>query len=149
MPEVGSTRVATGRNRLSGRRRGSWKGNVDIAGPTTADGILQGQRLKGGSGGLYGDMGWISQNQRRKGVTIAGPTKARIRFGGIRIVQRIRKPWEGKRPAGGRTGKGREVSVGLVRRRETPHQRRTDIWGISKAVVGRAVLLDFDIGRSK
>ncbi|KAI8454245.1 hypothetical protein BY996DRAFT_6455608 [Phakopsora pachyrhizi] len=78
--------------------------------------ILQGQRRKG----LYGD-------------TIAGPTKARMRFGGIKIVQRIRKPWEGKRPAGSRREKGRregrekeEVSVGLVRRRETPHQRRTD-----------------------
>ncbi|CAH7690977.1 hypothetical protein PPACK8108_LOCUS26496 [Phakopsora pachyrhizi] len=33
----------------------------------------------------------------------------------------------------------KEVSVGLVRRRETP--RRTDIGGISKAVVGRAVNL--------
>ncbi|KAI8450691.1 hypothetical protein BY996DRAFT_8396268 [Phakopsora pachyrhizi] len=54
-----------------------------------------------------------------------------MRFGGIKFVRRIRKPWEGKRPAGGREGgiwsrenlnekkpgKGREVSVGLVRRR--------------------------------
>ncbi|KAI8445247.1 hypothetical protein BY996DRAFT_6474540 [Phakopsora pachyrhizi] len=46
-----------------------------------ADDILQGRRRKG-SGGLYSD-------------TIAGPTKARIRFGGIRIVQRIRKPLDG------------------------------------------------------
>ncbi|KAI8448155.1 hypothetical protein BY996DRAFT_6553391 [Phakopsora pachyrhizi] len=59
--------------------------------------------------------------------TIAGPTKARMRFGGTKIA--------GRQPE--------EVSVGLVRRRETPHglkdQRRTDIRGISKAVAGRAV----------
>ncbi|KAI8454618.1 hypothetical protein BY996DRAFT_6439625 [Phakopsora pachyrhizi] len=103
----------------------------------------------------------ILQDQQRKG-TIAGPTKARMRFGGIKIVRRIRKPWEGKRPAGGRRGYKRgdrkgergRISVGLVRWRETPRRledqkRKTDIWGISKAVVGRAVLSDFDIGRSK
>ncbi|CAH7684114.1 hypothetical protein PPACK8108_LOCUS18118 [Phakopsora pachyrhizi] len=55
-------------------RAGLGRGDVDIAGPTTGRAILQ--------------------NQRRKG-TIAGPTKARIRFGGIRIVQRIRKPLDG------------------------------------------------------
>ncbi|KAI8455246.1 hypothetical protein BY996DRAFT_6522893 [Phakopsora pachyrhizi] len=120
MPEEGSTRVATepveqaaaADDILQGRQR-----DVDIAGPTTADNVK----------GLYGD-------------TVAGPTKARMRFGGIKFVRRIRKPWEGKRPAGGR------ISVGLVRRRET--LRRTDIGGISRAVVGRAVLLDFDIGRA-
>ncbi|KAI8448828.1 hypothetical protein BY996DRAFT_6596007 [Phakopsora pachyrhizi] len=104
--EAGSTR---GRNRLSGR----------------ADDISQGRRRKG-----YCRAEDILQGRRRKGLygdTIAGPTKARIRFGGIRI-----------RPAGGRR-KGREVSVRLVRRRETPHQMRTDIWGISKAVVGRTL----------
>ncbi|KAI8457516.1 hypothetical protein BY996DRAFT_6483045 [Phakopsora pachyrhizi] len=143
-----------GLGRISqGRRRKILQGRRHIAGPTTQGG--------------YHRADDILQNRRRKG-TIAGPTKARIRFGGIRIVRRIRKPWEGKRPAGGwkkghreeegrekgilksvnsytnsyrniQAGKGREVSVGLVRRRETPHQRRTDIWGISKAVVGRAV----------
>ncbi|CAH7677142.1 hypothetical protein PPACK8108_LOCUS12280 [Phakopsora pachyrhizi] len=49
-------------------------------------------------------------------------------------------------------GRGREVSVGLVRR-ETPRrlkdQRRTDIRDISKAVVGRAVnlLIKLGVGR--
>ncbi|KAI8446346.1 hypothetical protein BY996DRAFT_6561992 [Phakopsora pachyrhizi] len=97
--------------------------------------ISQGRRRKG----LYG-VGRPT-TYRRTDNTIAGPTKARIRFGGIKIVQRIRKPWEGKR----------EVSVGLVRRRETLRRpkRGTDIWGISKAVVGRAVLSDFDIGRRR
>ncbi|KAI8460931.1 hypothetical protein BY996DRAFT_6520919 [Phakopsora pachyrhizi] len=156
--EVGPTRVATVKENYQKRKQAglgrvgtAGRERVDIARPTT-QGISQGRRRKG-SGGLYGGR--------------AGD--ARIRFGGTKIVQRIRKPWEGKRPAGGRrykrgdrkegkgriayieyciiqAGKGREVSVGLVRRRETPHQRRTDIWGISKAVVGRAVLSDFDIG---
>ncbi|KAI8443980.1 hypothetical protein BY996DRAFT_6595560 [Phakopsora pachyrhizi] len=79
----------------------------------------------------------ILQDRQRKG-TIAGPTRARIRFGGMKIVQRIRKLWEGKRPAGGR------ISVGLVRQRETPHQRRTDIRGISKAV---NLLIKLGVGR--
>ncbi|CAH7683028.1 hypothetical protein PPACK8108_LOCUS16262 [Phakopsora pachyrhizi] len=64
--------------------RNRQNGDVDIAGPTTyckADDISQGRRRKA----LCGD-------------TIAGPTKARIRFGEIKIVRRIRKPWEGKRP---------------------------------------------------
>ncbi|KAI8445516.1 hypothetical protein BY996DRAFT_6510205 [Phakopsora pachyrhizi] len=101
-------------------------GRVGTAGRAMGRAILQGRRRKG----LYGD-------------TIAGPTKARMRFGGIKIVRRIRKPWEGKRPE--------EVSVGLVRRRAARKsgkgesrrpKRRTDIWGISKAVVGRAVRED-------
>ncbi|KAI8449636.1 hypothetical protein BY996DRAFT_6487372 [Phakopsora pachyrhizi] len=110
--------------------------------------ISQGRRLEALCGDGSGSD--ILQGQRHKALCgIAGPTKARMRFGGIKFVRRIRKPWEGKRPAGGRTGKGREVSVGLVRRRETPHQHRTDIGGISKTVVGRAVLSDFDIGRRR
>ncbi|KAI8455076.1 hypothetical protein BY996DRAFT_6532577 [Phakopsora pachyrhizi] len=108
--------------RKKGRNRR--KGDVDIAGPTAAEDVRGRAR------------GAVLPDRRRKG-TIAGPTKARMRFGGLKFVRRIRKPWEGKRPAGGRTGKGREVSVGLVRRRETP--RRTDIRGISRRVVGRAV----------
>ncbi|KAI8446091.1 hypothetical protein BY996DRAFT_6440179 [Phakopsora pachyrhizi] len=101
-----------------------------------ADDISQGRRRKGYRR-ADDVMGWvISQNRQRKG-TIAGPTKARIRFGGIRIA--------GRRPE--------EVSVRLVRRRETPRrlkdQMRTDIWGISNAVVGRTVLSDFDIGRRR
>ncbi|KAI8450814.1 hypothetical protein BY996DRAFT_6470333 [Phakopsora pachyrhizi] len=79
MPEEGLTQ---GRNRR--------KGDVDIAGPTTADDV------------------W----GRARGACGAGCT------------------------AGGRR---EEVSVGLVRRRETPHQRRTDIGGISRTVVGRAL----------
>ncbi|KAI8445080.1 hypothetical protein BY996DRAFT_6537812 [Phakopsora pachyrhizi] len=102
-----------GRNQLSGRRH--------IAGPMKANDV------RGRA---------ISQGRRRKGLY--EPTKARMRFGAIKFVRQIRKPWEGKRPAGGRTEKGREVSVGLVRGRETPHQRRTDIGGISRTVVGRA-----------
>ncbi|KAI8446007.1 hypothetical protein BY996DRAFT_6588359 [Phakopsora pachyrhizi] len=109
--------------------------DVDIAGPTT--------KRVGRADDVSDIAGPMTQG------TIAGPTE---------IVQRIRKPWEGKRPAGGRrvikdmAGKGREVSVGLVRRQETPlskTKRRTDIGGISKAVVGRAVLSDFDIGQLK
>ncbi|KAI8460745.1 hypothetical protein BY996DRAFT_6599967 [Phakopsora pachyrhizi] len=112
----------------------------------TAGRILQGQRRKGADN--------VLQDRQRKG-TIAGPTKARMRFGGIKFVRRIRKPWEGKRPAGGRKylNEKTEVSVGLVRWRETPRrledQRRTDIGGISRTVVGRAVLSDFDIGRRR
>ncbi|KAI8453256.1 hypothetical protein BY996DRAFT_6455729 [Phakopsora pachyrhizi] len=107
--------------RKKGRNR--WKGDVEIAGPTTyrrADNVKRCAILQG---------------QQRKG-TMAGPTKARMRFGGIKI-------------AGGRP---EEVSVGLVRRQETPlskTKRRTDIGGISEAVVGRAVLSDFDIGRRR
>ncbi|KAI8443352.1 hypothetical protein BY996DRAFT_6611950 [Phakopsora pachyrhizi] len=141
MPEEGSTQepVERGGGILQGRQH--------IAGPTMADDV--------------------SHVQQRKG-TVAGPTKTRMRFGGIKFVRRIRKPWEGKRPGGkedikgrGRIrkvegeepGKGREVSVGLVRRRETPcrsleDQQRTDIRGISRTVVGQAVLSDFDIGRA-
>ncbi|CAH7677393.1 hypothetical protein PPACK8108_LOCUS12544 [Phakopsora pachyrhizi] len=52
---------------LAGRER------VDIARPTT-QGILQGQQCKG-SGGV-----------RRGWATIAVRTKARIRFGGTKIV---------------------------------------------------------------
>ncbi|CAH7666141.1 hypothetical protein BY996DRAFT_6497849 [Phakopsora pachyrhizi] len=49
---------------------------TNIARPTT-QGILQGQQHIAGP---------TTQG------TIAGPTKARIRFGGTKIVQRIRKP---------------------------------------------------------
>ncbi|KAI8458384.1 hypothetical protein BY996DRAFT_6541933 [Phakopsora pachyrhizi] len=159
MPEEGLTRVATvAENYQKQEQVGS--GRVGTAGRRCA--ISQGQRRKG----LYGD-------------TIAGPTKARIRFGGIKIaggrpeledikgdhnckyIKRKRGIWN-ILPSrncnsytnsyrhieflcleqGQQAGKGREVSVGLVRRQETPHQRRTDTGGISKAV-----LSDFDIGR--
>ncbi|KAI8459836.1 hypothetical protein BY996DRAFT_6558317 [Phakopsora pachyrhizi] len=98
----------------------------------------------------------ISQDQQRKG-TIAGPTKARMRFGGIKDCLTDKEAVMG---GGGKEDiKGDhnwKVSVGLVRRRNaalviTPElleraergesQRptgRTGIWGISKAVVGRA-----------
>ncbi|KAI8445586.1 hypothetical protein BY996DRAFT_6464629 [Phakopsora pachyrhizi] len=120
----------------------------------------QGRRRKA----LCGD---ISQGRRRKALCgdilqgqqhIAGPTttdNARGPGGDVRIDNRradkgknalwrnkdcsTDKEAVGREEAGGRP---EEVSVGLVRRRETPHQkkkRRTDIWGISKAVVGRAV----------
>ncbi|KAI8449892.1 hypothetical protein BY996DRAFT_6572069 [Phakopsora pachyrhizi] len=80
----------------------------------------------------------ISQGRRRKGLCgLYGPMKARMRFGGIKF-------------AGGRP---EEVSVGLVRRRETPRrlkdQRRTDIGGISRTVVGRAVGQDCWAGRAR
>ncbi|KAI8442597.1 hypothetical protein BY996DRAFT_6473320 [Phakopsora pachyrhizi] len=55
--------------------------------------ISQGRRHKA----LCGD---ILQGRQRKGLY--GPTKARMRFRGIKFVRLIRKPWEGKRPAGGR-----------------------------------------------
>ncbi|KAI8455396.1 hypothetical protein BY996DRAFT_8464734 [Phakopsora pachyrhizi] len=71
----------------------------------------------------------ILQGQQRVGRTdnARGPgSDARIRFGGTKIVMG-----------------GGEVSVGLVRRRETlrrlKDQGRTDIRDISKAVVGRAL----------
>ncbi|KAI8448262.1 hypothetical protein BY996DRAFT_6582642 [Phakopsora pachyrhizi] len=145
--EVGLTRVAAvaenyqkQNKRGLGRVGNRWKGNVDIAGPTTyrrandvrdiarpmtyrrTDGILQGRRQKG----LYGD-------------TIAGQTKARIRFGGIKDCLTDKEA----RAAGEDIKKDHnwkeEVSVGLVRRREMPRRPkgRTDIWGISKTVVGR------------
>ncbi|KAI8446776.1 hypothetical protein BY996DRAFT_6559862 [Phakopsora pachyrhizi] len=112
MMEEGSTRVATEPVERAAALCGDVMGRA----------ILQGRQRKR----LYGD-------------TIAGPTKARMRFGGIKFVRRIRKPWEGKRPAGGRRViKGMKVSVGLVRRR-LEDQRRTDIGGISRTVVGRAL----------
>ncbi|KAI8461176.1 hypothetical protein BY996DRAFT_6608985 [Phakopsora pachyrhizi] len=146
--EEGSTQVATVVEKLPkaeraglGRVGTGWAGggveagsilqgqqrDVDIAGPTTADNVLQVRQRKG---------------------TIAGPTKARMCFGGIKFVRRIRKPWEGKRPAGGWNSgnyqgdihRGEnilmktEVSVGLVRRR-LKDQRRTDIGGISRTVI--------------
>ncbi|KAI8457085.1 hypothetical protein BY996DRAFT_6529272 [Phakopsora pachyrhizi] len=132
--EEGSTRVATVAENYQKREQ------AGLGRPTT-QGILQGRRRKG-----YRRANNILQDQRRKG-TIAGPTKARVRFKGTKIVQRIRKPWEEKRPAGG------QISVGLVRRGETPRrlkdQRRTDIRDISKAVVGRAVnlLIKLGVGR--
>ncbi|KAI8456733.1 hypothetical protein BY996DRAFT_6515349 [Phakopsora pachyrhizi] len=68
--------------------------------------------------------------------TIAGPTKARMRFEGLKFVRRIRKPWEGRGRRAAGDGKGyrgrRELeekgnfSVGLVRRRETPLSK-TDV----------------------
>ncbi|KAI8442656.1 hypothetical protein BY996DRAFT_6476404 [Phakopsora pachyrhizi] len=136
--EEGLTQVATVAENYQKREQaglGRVGTDVDIAGPTT--------KRVGRADDVSDIAGPMTQG------TIAGPTE---------IVQRIRKPWEGKRPAGGRrvikdmAGKGREVSVGLVRRRETPlskTKRRTDIGGISKAVVGRAVLSDFDIGQLK
>ncbi|KAI8457944.1 hypothetical protein BY996DRAFT_6588466 [Phakopsora pachyrhizi] len=84
-------------------------------------------------GQARGARGAILQDRRRKG-TIAGPTKARMRFGGMKIVRRIRKPWEGKRPAGGR------ISVGLVRRRNYARAERG---------IGRAVGEDCRAGRQK
>ncbi|KAI8447942.1 hypothetical protein BY996DRAFT_6567754 [Phakopsora pachyrhizi] len=105
-----------GRNRLSGRRRQSRKGDVDIAGPTAADNV------RGRA---------ISQGRQRKGLY--GPTKARMRFGGLKVCLTDKEAM-GREEAGGRL---EEVSVGLVRRRETP--RRTDIGGISRTVVGRAL----------
>ncbi|KAI8459457.1 hypothetical protein BY996DRAFT_6441724 [Phakopsora pachyrhizi] len=85
MPEE---RLTQGRNRLSGRRCQNRKGDVDIAGPTAADDVRGRAR------------GAILQGRQCKGLY--GPTKARMRFGGLKFVQWIRKPWEGKRPAGGR-----------------------------------------------
>ncbi|KAI8457474.1 hypothetical protein BY996DRAFT_6577504 [Phakopsora pachyrhizi] len=127
IPEVGSTRVEP----------------VERAATLKLEGQCRYRRVDdvkhwAGRAGRAG--GWaILQNRRRKG-TIAGPTKARDCLTDKEAV--------GREEAGGRP---EEVSVGLVRRRETPRrledQRRTDIWGISKAVVGRAVLSDFDIGR--
>ncbi|KAI8448661.1 hypothetical protein BY996DRAFT_6604744 [Phakopsora pachyrhizi] len=129
--------------REKGRNRR--KGDVDIAEPTT---YHRADDVRGWAGGQ---------------ATIAGPTKAKIRFEGTKIAAGVGN----KRGVGGykrreidRDGRGgyrrrrrkdieylnenagREVSVGLVRRRETPllkTKRRTDIGGISKAVVGRAV----------
>ncbi|KAI8460121.1 hypothetical protein BY996DRAFT_6520539 [Phakopsora pachyrhizi] len=118
--------------RENGRNRR--KGDLDIAGPTTyrrADNISQGQRRKA----------WC------------GPKKARMRFGGLKVCStdkeavmgggkedikggEIRR-WMDKE---GETEKKLEVSVGLVRRRETPRRPTRDwYWGISRTVVGRAV----------
>ncbi|CAH7682375.1 hypothetical protein PPACK8108_LOCUS15256 [Phakopsora pachyrhizi] len=100
--------------------------------------------------GTAGDESGGVGRGRARGVTIAGPTTARMRFKGLKFVRRIRKPWEGERPAGGRrqrekegrTEENLEVSVGLVRRQETPRRlkgrRETGIGGISRTVaVGR------------
>ncbi|KAI8459403.1 hypothetical protein BY996DRAFT_6491311 [Phakopsora pachyrhizi] len=127
MPEEKLTRVATFAKNYQKREQaglGRVGTDVDIAGPTTKR-ISQGRRRKG----LCDIAGPTTQG------TIAGPTEAREAMG--------------REEAGGRP---EEVSVGLVRRRETlfsKTKRRTDIGDISKAVVGRAVLSDFDIGQSK
>ncbi|KAI8445032.1 hypothetical protein BY996DRAFT_6570245 [Phakopsora pachyrhizi] len=84
MPEEGSTQVVTIAENYQ-KQEQAGLGRVG-----TARTILQGRRRKA----LCGD---ILQDRQRRG-TIAGPTKARIRFGEIKIVRRIRKPWEGKRP---------------------------------------------------
>ncbi|KAI8444764.1 hypothetical protein BY996DRAFT_6456906, partial [Phakopsora pachyrhizi] len=79
----------------------------------TREPISQGRRRKALCGvGRYRRTDDILQDRRRKG-TIAGRTKARMRFRGIKIVQRIRKPWEGKRPAG-----GRERIKGVIKKEE-------------------------------
>ncbi|KAI8449487.1 hypothetical protein BY996DRAFT_6553549 [Phakopsora pachyrhizi] len=118
------------RLKLEGRCRYRRANDVKhIAGPTTANDILQDQQRKG---------------------TIAGPTKARMRLGGI-------KDCNGRGREGGYKRRSQlEVSVGLVRRQETPQRAergesqrpkgRTGIWGISKAVVGRAAGQDCRAG---
>ncbi|KAI8446169.1 hypothetical protein BY996DRAFT_8399715 [Phakopsora pachyrhizi] len=124
-------RCEKGRNQLSGRRH--------IAGPTTyrrADDvrILQGRQRKVLCG-LYGDNAlWrnkVCSTDKEAGM---GGGKEDIK-GDIYLLM---GEYLNEKP-----GKGREVSVGLVRRRETPRrledQRRTDIGGISRMVVGRAV----------
>ncbi|KAI8456168.1 hypothetical protein BY996DRAFT_6486142 [Phakopsora pachyrhizi] len=134
MPGEGLTK---GRNRR--------KGDVDIAEPTTQGGISQGRRRKG-----YRRANDILQGRRRKGLYgLYGPTKARMRFGGIKVgstdkeavmgggKEDIKGVIEGMGEGIRECLKGR-LSVRLVRRRETPHRRRTDIGGISKTVVGRA-----------
>ncbi|KAI8449628.1 hypothetical protein BY996DRAFT_6487336 [Phakopsora pachyrhizi] len=114
-----------------------------------ADDISQGQRRKG-----YRRTDGILQGRRQKGLygdTIAGQTKARIRFGGIKDCLTDKEA----RAAGEDIKKDHnwkeEVSVGLVRRREMPRRPkgRTDIWGISKTVVGRAVGQDCRAGRAR
>ncbi|CAH7671592.1 hypothetical protein PPACK8108_LOCUS6386 [Phakopsora pachyrhizi] len=95
-----------------------------------------------GSGGV-GQGRAILQGRRRKGYRrtddARGQLQGRQRREYALKEQRLEE-------AGGRP---EEVSVGLVRRRETPHQRRTDIRDISKAVVGRAVnlLIKLGVGR--
>ncbi|CAH7673059.1 hypothetical protein PPACK8108_LOCUS7916 [Phakopsora pachyrhizi] len=105
-------RLTRGRNRLSGRRRQSRR-HVDIAGPTAC-------------------------RYRRADDTIAGPTKARMRFGGLKSLEE----------AGGRP---EEVSVGLVRRRAARRSGKggTGIGGISRTVVGRAVGQGCRAGRAR
>ncbi|KAI8449635.1 hypothetical protein BY996DRAFT_6487370 [Phakopsora pachyrhizi] len=112
-----------GRNQLSGRRH--------IAGPTTADDvrILQGRQRKVLCG-LYGENAlWrnkVCSTDKEAGM---GGGKEDIK-GDIYLSM---GEYLNEKP-----GKGREVSVGLVRRR-LEDQRRTDIGGISRMVVGRAV----------
>ncbi|KAI8457549.1 hypothetical protein BY996DRAFT_6531879 [Phakopsora pachyrhizi] len=116
---AGLGRVGTARRVISqGRRRKGYR---------RADNILQGRRRKALCG-LYSD--------------------AIMRFGGITFVRRIRKPWEGKRPAGGwRVIKGMSFDDNNQSlRRRLEDQSRTDIGGISKAVVGRAVGQDCRLG---
>ncbi|KAI8443077.1 hypothetical protein BY996DRAFT_6545407 [Phakopsora pachyrhizi] len=138
MPEVGLTRVATVAEKLpKAEQAGLGRVGTDIAGPTTANDV----------------KGWVG---RGHDVDIAGPTRGSS--GDVRIDNRradkgknalrrnkvcsTDKEAVGREEAGGRP---EEVSVGLVRRRETPRrksledQRRTDIWGISRTVVGRTL----------
>ncbi|KAI8443037.1 hypothetical protein BY996DRAFT_6522054 [Phakopsora pachyrhizi] len=120
MPEEGSTRVATVAE------------NYQKVG--TARRILQGRQRKGlGSGG---DVR-IDNRRADEGKNALWRNKVCL----------TDKEAVGREEAGGRP-EGRisireylneKLSVGLVRRRETPHRSRTDIGGISKAVVGRAV----------
>ncbi|CAH7688811.1 hypothetical protein PPACK8108_LOCUS23841 [Phakopsora pachyrhizi] len=125
LPKAGTSGLRKGRNRR--------KGDVDIAGPTTAN------EVRGRAGG-------------RAGCTVTG-SGGDVRIDNCRADKGKNTLWRNKdcltdKEAVGREeagGRPEEVSVGLVRRQETPRrlkdQRRTDIGGISKAVVGRAVNL--------
>ncbi|KAI8444378.1 hypothetical protein BY996DRAFT_6545457 [Phakopsora pachyrhizi] len=139
---------------------------------TAGRAISQGRRRKGSGGGVEAGMARrdILQGQRRKALCgLYGPTKARMRFGGIKVCL-TDKEAVGREEAGGRLegdqrhgmrGKEisigeilmkNEVSVGLVRRRETPlskTKRGTDIGGINKVVVGMAVGQDCRAGRAR
>ncbi|KAI8442990.1 hypothetical protein BY996DRAFT_6613636 [Phakopsora pachyrhizi] len=104
MPEEGLTRVADRRGKLpKAEQAGLGRGDVDIAGPTRADDILQGRRRKG----LYEK-------------TIAGPTKARMRFGGIKIGRCRRAAGEDIK--GVIEGMSFEDNNQSLRRRETPRR---------------------------
>ncbi|KAI8449119.1 hypothetical protein BY996DRAFT_6536200, partial [Phakopsora pachyrhizi] len=144
--EEGSRRVAAVAEKNYQKRERAGLGRVGTAGRRSVDVDMQDDNAR------------YRRTNNARGLGGAGWGRK-----GTKIVQRIRKPWEGKRPAGGRRGYKRreidrdgkkkkdhiisgkriwnilmktEVSVRLVRRR-LEDQKKADIGGISKAVVGR------------
>ncbi|KAI8444963.1 hypothetical protein BY996DRAFT_6547813 [Phakopsora pachyrhizi] len=118
--------------RNKGRNRR--KGDVDIAGPTTAKDILQGRRRKALCR-LYG------VGRRRKNRPLQGQRRQDTLWRNWDCL--TNKEAVGREEAGGRP---EEVSVELVRRRETP---RRPIEGLISGGISKAVLSDFDIGRRR